>query len=76
MKFTDLYLLRMNYAVDNSSEFRDKIVFFNSKNVCIRNSQKLVYGSLILHPKDLRVFSNKDNVLNVHKSILLKEYKY
>jgi len=46
---------------------RDKIIYFNHKNVCIRNDGRLVYGSIKLSPKNDIYLTEKDYEINIHK---------
>lgn len=72
----DFYLKKLNYDINLNSENRDKIVFFNHKNVCIRNDEKLVYGSLELNSNCLETVNKTNFEMNLHKFILLEFYDF
>lgn len=73
---SDCYIKRLNYQVVENSPFVDKIVYVNHKNICIRNNDNLVYGSLALQPfgsADLRKFTFEQNL---HEKLLLMHYDF
>ena len=72
----NFFLKELNYYINLNSNHRDKIVFFNHKNVCIRNDDKLVYGSLVLNNSNLESVSKKSFEMNLHKYILLEYYNF
>lgn len=65
----------MWYHSNQDTQCKDKIVFFNYKNICIRNNDKLVYGSLKYKPKKLENFYEK-HFLNIHDKLLEDYYDY
>ena len=76
LDFKDCYLKNINYEVIKQTESRDKIVYVNHKNICIRNNDKLVFGSLILQPtKEIDLSTFPFNI-NIHQRVALDYYNF
>ena len=75
LDFENNYIKPINYDVCKETMSRDKIVYTNHKNICIRNNEKLVYGSLVLQPRSHVDLNSISFDLNIHEKIALDFYE-
>ena len=76
VEFNECYLKRLKYDVVRDNPHKDKIVYVNHKIICIRNNDKLVYGSLILQPSVSTDLMKFDYNTNIHMKVLNNYYNF
>ena len=58
------------------SQIRDKILNVTSNRICIRNNEKLLFGSLKLFPMEQELLIKEAFNLNVHKYLIMNHYQF
>lgn len=76
IKVEDSYLKRLNYSINENSGYKDKIVYVNHKIICIRNNDKLVYGSLVMQPLPNKNLLDFEFEVNIHMKLLKTFYNF
>lgn len=67
--------LKLEMVPENNFE-RDKILSFSKNSICVRNNNKLLFGSLKLEPKSKEYLTPRMYNLNLHKYLLLNHYSF
>ncbi len=76
VNFQDFTIKQLQFELHEPQHYRDKIIGFNSKNLCIRNNGKLLFGSLILRPSAVEQLTFENHKMSIHKYLLCNSYLF